>query len=178
MVVTDPSLSPKMRHELFDVLYTYKNEFSPENEPLGAIKEHEVNMPLNSDRPYPPVRSRQAYPESLRARESLERNIQELIQFGVIRKVGHNVEVEVITPVIIFSNNDKSRMVGDFEALNTYTAPDRYQTCRIQETLNQLSKAKYIISMDALKGFHQKFLMPKDKNLLRISTLCGIYEYL
>ncbi|MBW0529285.1 hypothetical protein O181_069000 [Austropuccinia psidii MF-1] len=32
--------------------------------------------------------------------------------------------------------------------------------------------------MDALKGFHQNFLTPKTKKLLRIITNCGIYEYL
>ncbi|MBW0528990.1 hypothetical protein O181_068705 [Austropuccinia psidii MF-1] len=32
--------------------------------------------------------------------------------------------------------------------------------------------------MDAVKGFHQNFLMPKDKKLLRIITHGGIYEYL
>ncbi|MBW0535687.1 hypothetical protein O181_075402 [Austropuccinia psidii MF-1] len=31
------SLSPKMRHDLIDVLYTYKNAFASDNEPLGAI---------------------------------------------------------------------------------------------------------------------------------------------
>ncbi|MBW0546513.1 hypothetical protein O181_086228 [Austropuccinia psidii MF-1] len=69
-------------------------------------------------------------------------------------------------------------MVGDFRALNTYTVPDRYPIPRIQETLTQLSRAKYITSMDALKGFHQNVLMPKAKKLLRIITHCGIYEYL
>ncbi|MBW0578171.1 hypothetical protein O181_117886 [Austropuccinia psidii MF-1] len=69
-------------------------------------------------------------------------------------------------------------MVGDFRELNTYTVPDRYPIPRIQETLTQLSKAKYITSMDALKGFHQNVLMPKAKKLLRIITHCGIYEYL
>ncbi|MBW0587364.1 hypothetical protein O181_127079 [Austropuccinia psidii MF-1] len=69
-------------------------------------------------------------------------------------------------------------MVGDFRALNTYTVPDGYPIPRIQETLTQLSKAKYITSMDALKGFHQNVLTPKAKKLLRIITDCGIYEYL
>ncbi|MBW0578722.1 hypothetical protein O181_118437 [Austropuccinia psidii MF-1] len=36
----NPSLSPKMGHELIDVLYTYNNEFTSDNEPLGAIKGH------------------------------------------------------------------------------------------------------------------------------------------
>ncbi|MBW0549990.1 hypothetical protein O181_089705 [Austropuccinia psidii MF-1] len=69
-------------------------------------------------------------------------------------------------------------MVGDFRELNTYTVPDRYPIPRIQETLTQLAKSKYITSMEALKFFHQSFLMPKTKKLLRISTHCGIYEYL
>ncbi|MBW0571133.1 hypothetical protein O181_110848 [Austropuccinia psidii MF-1] len=34
----NPSLSPKMRNELIDMLYTYNNAFASDNEPLGAIK--------------------------------------------------------------------------------------------------------------------------------------------
>ncbi|MBW0556324.1 hypothetical protein O181_096039 [Austropuccinia psidii MF-1] len=45
-----PSLSRKMRHELIDVLYTYNNAFSSDNEPLGTIKGHEVDITLNIDR--------------------------------------------------------------------------------------------------------------------------------
>ncbi|MBW0579579.1 hypothetical protein O181_119294 [Austropuccinia psidii MF-1] len=74
-----PSVSPKMRHELFDVLYTYKNAFASDNEPLGSIKGHKVDITLNIDRPYPPVLKRPAYPASTRAREALGKHIQELI---------------------------------------------------------------------------------------------------
>ncbi|MBW0461557.1 hypothetical protein O181_001272 [Austropuccinia psidii MF-1] len=167
-----------MRHELIDVLHTYGSAFSSDNEPLGAIKGHEVYITLNIDRPYPPVIGMPESPASPRAREALENHIQELIQLGVIRKVGHNEEVEVKTPVLISWNNDKSRMDGDFRALNTYTVPDRYPIPRIRETLAQLFKAKYITSMDALRGFNQHFLTPKAKKLLRIITYCGIYAYI
>ncbi|MBW0562089.1 hypothetical protein O181_101804 [Austropuccinia psidii MF-1] len=67
----NPSLSPKMRNEIIDVLYTYNNAFASDNEPLGAIKEHKVNITLNIDRPYAPVLRRPAYPASPRAREAL-----------------------------------------------------------------------------------------------------------
>ncbi|MBW0549728.1 hypothetical protein O181_089443 [Austropuccinia psidii MF-1] len=90
----NPSLSHKMRHYLIDVLYTYKNSFSSYNEPLGAIKGNEVDITVNIDRPYPSVLRRPAYPASSRAREALEKPIQELIQLGVLRKVGHNEKFE------------------------------------------------------------------------------------
>ncbi|MBW0538129.1 hypothetical protein O181_077844 [Austropuccinia psidii MF-1] len=174
----NPSLSPKIRNELIDVFYTYKNAFASDNETLGAIKGNEVNITLNIYRPYPPVLRRPAHPASPRAREALEKHIQEFIQLGVLRKVGHNEEVEVTTPVIIAWHDDKSRIVGDFKELNTYTVPDRYPIPRIQQTWTQLSNSKYITSMNALKGFYQNVLMPKANKLPRIITHCGIYEYL
>ncbi|MBW0499824.1 hypothetical protein O181_039539 [Austropuccinia psidii MF-1] len=103
----NPLLSLKMRHDLIDVLYTYKNAFASDNEPLGAIKVHEVDITLNIDRPYPPVLRRPAYPASPRAREALEKHIQDFIQLGLLRKVGHNEEVELTTPFIIAWKNDK-----------------------------------------------------------------------
>ncbi|MBW0529656.1 hypothetical protein O181_069371 [Austropuccinia psidii MF-1] len=69
----NPLLSPKMRNELLDVLYTYNNTFASDNEPLGAIKGHEIDITLNIDRPYPPFLRRTAYPASPRAREALEK---------------------------------------------------------------------------------------------------------
>ncbi|MBW0572487.1 hypothetical protein O181_112202 [Austropuccinia psidii MF-1] len=68
-----------MGNDLFDVLYTYNNAFDSDNEPLGAIKGNEVDITLNIDRPYPPVLRRPAYPASSRAREALEKHIQEFI---------------------------------------------------------------------------------------------------
>ncbi|MBW0537307.1 hypothetical protein O181_077022 [Austropuccinia psidii MF-1] len=68
----NPSLSPKMRNELIDVLYTYNKAFNSDNEPLGAIKGHEVDITLNIDRQYPPVLRRPAYPASPKAIEALE----------------------------------------------------------------------------------------------------------
>ncbi|MBW0555720.1 hypothetical protein O181_095435 [Austropuccinia psidii MF-1] len=67
----NPSLSPKIRHDLIDVLYTYKNSFASDNEPLGATKGNEVDITLNIDRPYLPVLRRPAYPAIPRAREAL-----------------------------------------------------------------------------------------------------------
>ncbi|MBW0549373.1 hypothetical protein O181_089088 [Austropuccinia psidii MF-1] len=133
---------------------------------------------LNVERLYPLLLRRPAYPVSPRATEALESHINELMKLGVLRNVGHNEEVEFIKPVIITWHNYKSRMVGYFRALNTYTITDRYPIARIHETLTQLSKARFITSMDAIKGFHKNFLTPHARKLLRSIAHCGIYESL
>ncbi|MBW0527454.1 hypothetical protein O181_067169 [Austropuccinia psidii MF-1] len=165
-----------MKEELIEILFQYKEAFDSNNEPLGAIKGHKVEIMLNVERPYPPLLRRPASPASPRAREALKTHFDELIELGVLRNFGHNEEVEVTTHVIITWNNDKSRMGGDFRALNTYTIPDRYQTLRIHETLTQLSKAEFIISINPLEDFHQNLLTPHARKLLRIISHCGIYE--
>ncbi|MBW0573246.1 hypothetical protein O181_112961 [Austropuccinia psidii MF-1] len=100
--------------------------FASEKEPLGEIIGHETDIILNIERPYPPLLRLPAYPESTKSREALETHIKELLDLGVIGKVGHNEEVEITAPLIVAWHNGKSRMVGDLRALNTYTVPDRY----------------------------------------------------
>ncbi|MBW0520719.1 hypothetical protein O181_060434 [Austropuccinia psidii MF-1] len=173
-----PALELEMKEELIQIIFQYKEAFYSDNEPLEAIRGHEVEIILNVERNYSPLLRRPAYPSSPRDREALESHINELMKWGVFKNVGHNEELEFTTLVIITWHNDKSRMVGDFRALNTYTIPDRYPIPRIHETLNQLSQARFITSMDALKSFHQNFLTPHARKLLRIIAHCGIYEYL
>ncbi|MBW0506826.1 hypothetical protein O181_046541 [Austropuccinia psidii MF-1] len=108
-----------MKERFIDLLFKYKSAFSNYKEPLGAIIGHEVYIILNVEKPYPPLLRRPAYPAIRRARESLEVHIKELIDLGVLKKVGHNEQVEVTTPTIIAWHNGKSRMIGDFRDLNT-----------------------------------------------------------
>ncbi|MBW0570453.1 hypothetical protein O181_110168, partial [Austropuccinia psidii MF-1] len=171
-------LSNKQENELSALLYDHKESFASDKEPLGAIIGHEVDITLNIERPYPPLLRRPAYQASPKSREALEIHIQELLDLGVIRKVGHNEEVEITTPVTVAWHNGKSRMVGDLRALNTYTAPDRYPIPKIQIALTQISQEVYISTMDALKGFHQNLVKPRSRKYLRIIVHCEVYEYL
>ncbi|MBW0500581.1 hypothetical protein O181_040296 [Austropuccinia psidii MF-1] len=131
-------LTEKLKERLIDLLFNYRNAFATAREQLGAIIGHEVDIILNLEKPYLPLVRRPAYQAIPRARETLEVHINELMDLGVSRKVGHNEQVEFTTPVIIAWHTGKSRIVRDFRALNTHTIPDRYPIPRIHETLTEL----------------------------------------
>ncbi|MBW0589634.1 hypothetical protein O181_129349 [Austropuccinia psidii MF-1] len=159
-------------------LERFKEAFASDKEPLGAIIVHEVEIIHIIERPYPPLLRRPAYPSNPRSREALKIHIKELLNLGVIKRFGHNEEVEIITPVIVAWHNGKFRMVGDFRALKTYTVPDRYPIPKIQIALTQISQAVYTTTMDALKGFHQNVVTPRARKYLKIIVHCAVYEYL
>ncbi|MBW0506973.1 hypothetical protein O181_046688 [Austropuccinia psidii MF-1] len=171
-------LTDSQENELYPLLYDHKEEFASDKEPLGAIIGREVDIILNIERTYPPLLRRPAYPESLKSREALEINIKEFLDLGVMRKVCHNEEVEITTPVIVAWHNEKSRMFGDFRALSTSTVPDRYPIPKIKIALTQISQAVYIATMNAIKGFHQNVVTPRERKYLRIIVHCGVYKYL
>ncbi|MBW0476479.1 hypothetical protein O181_016194 [Austropuccinia psidii MF-1] len=120
---------------------------------------------------------RPPYPESLETRTEIEKHINELLETHVIRKIGHNQIVEITTPVPITQPYGKSRLRGDFRALNNYTEANRYPIPRITHTLDKLAKAKYITKMACMKGFHQNGVKPNAMKLLRIICHLGIYDY-
>ncbi|MBW0466391.1 hypothetical protein O181_006106 [Austropuccinia psidii MF-1] len=171
-------LTDKQESELSSLLYDHKKAFSSDKESLGAIVDHDSEIILNIERPYPQLLRIPAYPESPKSREALEIYIKELLDLGLIRKVGHNEEVEITTPVIVACYSEKSRMVWDFRDLNTYTFPDRYPIPKIQTALTQISQAVYISTMDALKGFDQNVFTPRARKYLRIIVHFRVYEHL
>ncbi|MBW0502153.1 hypothetical protein O181_041868 [Austropuccinia psidii MF-1] len=120
---------------------------------------------------------RPPYPEILETRKEIEKNINELLEMDVIRKIGPNEMVEITTPGLITSHDGKSMFCGDFRALNSYTKADRYPIPRIPHALNKLAKAKYITKMDCMKGLHQNGVKQNSMKLLRIICHMGIYEY-
>ncbi|MBW0482621.1 hypothetical protein O181_022336 [Austropuccinia psidii MF-1] len=95
------------------------------------------------------------YTASLESRKKIETHINKLLDMDVIRMIGHNEIVGITTPLLINFNDGKSRLCGDFRALNNYTKAHTYPIPRIPHALDKLEKAKYITKMDCMKGFHQ-----------------------
>ncbi|MBW0487415.1 hypothetical protein O181_027130 [Austropuccinia psidii MF-1] len=141
------------------------------------MRGHDIELYLDFERPYPPILRRPPYPASWENRKRIEKHINELLDMNVIRKIGHNEIVEITTPVLITWHDGKSRLCGDFRALNNYTKAERYPIPRIPHALDKPAKAKYMTKMNFMKGFHQNGVKPNSMKLLRTIFNKGIYEY-
>ncbi|MBW0563784.1 hypothetical protein O181_103499 [Austropuccinia psidii MF-1] len=135
------TLTSKQKLSLLKILRKNRPEFAIGNEPLGKVRGHDIQLYLDVERPYPPMLTRSQYPESLETRKEIEKHINELLDLDVIRKIGHNEIVE-ITTVLITWHDSKSRLCGDFRALNNYTKADRCPIPRIPHALEKLAKSK------------------------------------
>ncbi|MBW0490488.1 hypothetical protein O181_030203 [Austropuccinia psidii MF-1] len=171
------TLTSKQKLSLLKKLRKNRPAFAIGEEPLGKIRGHDIELYLDVGRPYPPMLRRPQSPESLETRKEIEKHINELLEMDVIRKIGHNKIVEITTCVLITWHDGKSRLCGDFRALNKYTKAHRYPIPRIPLALAKLSKAKYIKRMDCMKGLNHNGVKPKSMKLLRIIFHTGINEY-
>ncbi|MBW0488834.1 hypothetical protein O181_028549 [Austropuccinia psidii MF-1] len=125
------NLTSKQNLSLLKVLRKNRPAFSIWEEFLGKIGGHDIELYLDVERPYPPMLRGTPYLASLKTRKGIEKHINELLDMDVIRELGQNEIVEIITPVIISWHDGKSRLWGDFRALNNYTKDDRYSIQRI-----------------------------------------------
>ena len=172
------TLNSDQTNNLLNLLVENKLAFSTQDEDFTAIKGHELSLELTITKPYPPILRRAPYPASPRSREAIKEHIDNLLKMKIIRKVPPGEEVNMTTPVVIAWHNEKSRLCGDFRALNSVTVPIRYPMPKINESLTNLAKAKYITTMDVLKGFHQNVVHKDSRQYLRIICYLGVYEYL
>ncbi|MBW0555150.1 hypothetical protein O181_094865 [Austropuccinia psidii MF-1] len=156
------TLTSKQKASLLKMLRKNRTAFSIGEEPLGKIRDHDIELYLNVARPHPPMLRRPPYPESLETRKEIEKHINELLDIDFIRKIGHNEIVEIPTPVLITWNDGKSRLCGDLRALSNYTKAERYPIPRIPHALNKVAKAKYITKMNCMKGFHHNGVEPNS----------------
>ena len=94
-----------------------------------------MQVELKIEEPYPAELKKKPYPASPRVRKDLEEHVATLVEMGVLKKIAEVDEGLVITPVIVAYHNGKSRMCGDFRALNTYTVNDSYPMPRIDHSI-------------------------------------------
>ncbi|MBW0542034.1 hypothetical protein O181_081749 [Austropuccinia psidii MF-1] len=152
------TLTSKQKLSLLKMLIKNRPSFTIGEEELGKIRGHDIELYLDVERPYPPMLRRPPNPEILETRKEIEKHINELLDMYFIRNIGNNEMVEINIPVLITFHDGKSRLCGNFRALNNYTKADRYPIPRIPHDSDKLAKARCITKMECMKCFHQNGL--------------------
>ncbi|MBW0504166.1 hypothetical protein O181_043881 [Austropuccinia psidii MF-1] len=109
------TLTSKQKLNLLKILRKNRPEFAIGEEPSGKIRVHYIEIYLDVERPYPPMLRRAPYPESLENRKKIEKQINELLDMYVIRKIGKNETVEITTPILITGMMENLGCVGTSE---------------------------------------------------------------
>ncbi|CAM5090469.1 unnamed protein product [Natator depressus] len=116
----------------------------------------------------------QPYRVSPQAKTAIEREIQDMLQMGVIRPS----ESAWASPVVLVPKPDgEIRFCVDYRKLNAVTRPDNYPMPRTDELLEKLGRAQFISTLDLTKGYWQVPLDESAKERSAFTTHLGLYEF-
>ncbi|CAM4435030.1 unnamed protein product [Caretta caretta] len=116
----------------------------------------------------------QPYRVSPQAKTAMEREIQDMLQMGVIRPS----ESAWASPVVLVPKPDgEIRFCVDYRKLNAVTRPDNYPMPRTDELLEKLGRAQFISTLDLTKGYWQVPLDESAKERSAFITHLGLYEF-
>ncbi|CAM4649460.1 unnamed protein product [Caretta caretta] len=120
-----------------------------------------------------PIRA-QPYRVSRQAKTAIEREIQDMLQMGVIHPSGS----AWASPVVLVPNPDGViRFCVDYRKLNAVTRPDNYPMPRTDELLEKLGRGQFISTLDLTKGYWQVPLDESAKKRSAFITHVGLYEF-
>ena len=69
------------------------------------------------------------------------------------------------------------RFCTDFRKLNAVTKADSFPLPRIEDCIDKIGRAKYVTTLDLLKGYWQVLLTDRAKELSAFVTPQGLYQY-
>ncbi|CAM4640315.1 unnamed protein product [Caretta caretta] len=116
----------------------------------------------------------QPYRVSPQAKIAIKREIQNMLQMGVIRPSGS----AWTSPVVLVPKPDgEIRFCVDYHKINAVTRPDSYPMPCTDELLEKLGRVQFISTLDLTKGYWQVPLDESAKERSAFTTHLGLYEF-
>ena len=167
-VKTGPGLSDTDRAEFLDLAEEFSSLFTEAHGTTNLVQHH-IN--LTSDEP---VRSK-PYPVPYSMRESLKKDIDDMIKMGVIRESNS----PYASPVVVVKKKDGSnRVCVDYRKLNKLTVFDPEPMPAAVDLFQKLNGDKYFSKIDLSKGYWQVTIPEADVSKTAFVTPDGSYEFL
>lgn len=106
--------------------------------------------------------------------EILEKEIADLLERGLIEFSDGTWRARV---ALVKKKDGKWRRCIDYRVLNEMTIADSYPMVRIDETLDQLGKAKYFSKLDMVEGYYQMPFHESSKPYTGFATRSEFYQW-
>ena len=167
-VAIGDNLSYEQREEFMDLANEFQSLFT---EAPGTTSLAQHHIKLTSDQP---VRSR-PYPVPYSLRESLKKDITDMMKMGVIRESSS----PYASPVVVVKKKDNTnRICVDYRRLNKLTIFDPEPMPTAEHLFQKLNGDKYFTRIDLSKGYWQISIPEGDIPKTAFVTPDGSYEFL
>lgn len=167
-VATGDNLTDEQRAEFIDLASQFQSLFT---EAPGSTSLAQHHIKLTSDQP---VRSR-PYPVPYSLRESLKKDITDMMKMGVIRESSS----PYASPVVVVKKKDNTnRICVDYRKLNKLTVFDPEPMPTAEHLFQKLNGDKYFTRIDLSKGYWQISIPEEDIPKTAFLTPDGSYEFL
>ena len=167
-VATGDNLTEEQRAEFIDLASQFQSLFK---EAPGTTSLAQHHITLTSDQP---VRAR-PYPVPYSLRESLKKDITDMMTMGVIRESSS----PYASPVVVVKKKDNTnRICVDYRKLNKLTVFDPEPMPTAEHLFQKLNGDKYFTRIDLSKGYWQISIPEDDIPKTTFVTPDGSYEFL
>lgn len=167
-IVLDHGLTLEQEDDLKRIVGQF-NEIFTDKPGLTSVVEHCIHL-TTSD----PVR-RKPYPVPHSMRESLKKEMEDMLKLGIIRESS----APYASPVVVVKKKDGSnRVCCDFRNLNAITVFDPEPVMTADDLFTKLANNKYFSKFDLSKGYWQVKIREQDIEKTAFVTPDGHFEYL
>ena len=102
-------------------------------------------------------------------------------QIDLLQKMGmieHSNSDWASRLVMVTKKDGSTRVCVDYREVNKLTKRDAYPAPQIEQTLDQLRKAKYYTSLDGEKGYYQVKMTDRAKEVTAFRSPFGLFQFL
>ena len=166
-VSTNNVLDDGQKRQLTDLIFKYRNVFDKKP---GLIKDYEYVLKLKDDSPF----FKKTYPIPLKYEEKVDKEIQKMLNLGLISRSNSNY----INPVVIVVKKDGSiRICLDCRQINSRLEDDRESPTGIEEIFHKCYGVKFMSSMDLTASFWQIKLAKNSRKYMAFMIKGQIYHF-
>jgi hypothetical protein len=131
---------------------------------------HHIDLILGASFP-----NKAAYRLTLQENEEVKRQVQELLDKGLVREILS----PCVVPTVLSPKKDRGwRMCTDSRVINKITIRYIFPLSRMDDLMNCLSGAKFFSNIDLKRSYHQIRMREGDEWKTTFKTNEGLYEWL